>query len=152
MNRKRSSKSDDSPRRDFFRQLALELARPVVEFKRGYEEGRPAPPSDRWLRPPSVEDDDAFLRTCDRSGECVSACPADAVFAHPKDGSPYIDPEAQPCVVCVDLACMSACPSGGSRSAGADGAGDGRRSDRPWRVRPVQRSRLRGVRPRLSAA
>lgn len=120
-------------RRDFFRQLARELARPIVAFKQGLEEGKPdsdrsGAPSDSWTRPPSVEDDDAFLRACDRSGECVKACPADAIFAFETDGSPYINPVEQPCVVCADLACMTACPSGalGPRERTALGMGTAR--------------------------
>ena len=69
------------------------------------------------LRPPGALPEDAFLETCKRCGHCMAACPADAI--RPVRGSderlrgtPWIDPEAQPCVVCDGLECMQVCPSG----------------------------------------
>ena len=69
------------------------------------------------LRPPGALDEDAFLDTCLTSGQCVSSCPVNAIkWAIDEDsrreGKPFIDPQDQACVVCEDLSCMQACPSG----------------------------------------
>jgi ferredoxin-type protein NapG len=89
----------------------------------------PAPPKvpheamDRALRPPGArlelnESKSAteFETRCTRCGDCVRACPADAIRLDPRgllaDGLPYIIPGQSPCVVCDSLACMPACPTG----------------------------------------
>jgi len=111
-------------RRDFFGQLLRELVRPIAEFRDALSETppeetlppNPEPPSPTtsWLRPPSVVNEWLFLATCERSGACVRACPANAIRRF-EDGTPYISPAEQPCVICTDLACLSACPSGALR-------------------------------------
>jgi ferredoxin-type protein NapG len=57
-----------------------------------------------------------YESVCSRCGKCVDACPADAIQLDKSgllaDGVPYIIPKDQPCVVCTDLACMPACPTG----------------------------------------
>lgn len=65
------------------------------------------------LRPPGAVVD--FLDVCSRCLKCAEVCPADAI--HPLrqsqlQGTPVIRPSNQPCVVCDDLACMPACPTG----------------------------------------
>ncbi|MCH8156510.1 MAG: hypothetical protein IID18_01950, partial [Nitrospinae bacterium] len=46
------------------------------------------------------------------------ACPKEAILKAPKKfgflimGTPYIDPKKNPCVMCDDLPCISACPDG----------------------------------------
>ena len=52
-----------------------------------------------------------------RQPACVDVCPADAIVAlkgvdEAVKGTPHIDPERQPCVVCDGLECMAVCPSG----------------------------------------
>ncbi len=74
----------------------------------------PAPPQ---LRPPGALPEAAFLTTCYRSGNCMDACPADAIQAlvdpdPNRSGTPVIIPSQRACVVCDSLACMDACPSG----------------------------------------
>ena len=69
------------------------------------------------LRPPGALPEAAFLKTCYRCGNCVDVCPAKAirtVSGAQSDcaGTPYIDPDLSACVVCDELACMKACPSG----------------------------------------
>jgi ferredoxin-type protein NapG len=121
-----SDDSGDIGRRGFFEQFLREIVRPVAEFRdalRGESAPEAAPvegaraPGDRWLRPPSVRGEWAFLATCERSGECVQACPANAIRPFPADAgrlarTPYIVAAEQPCVICTSLACMAACPSG----------------------------------------
>jgi ferredoxin-type protein NapG len=113
-------------RRDFFGQLLREIARPVAEFREAVKEQPPTideEPETR-LRPPGALHETLFVEVCDHSGECVQACPANAILSG-ADGTPYVDPLHQPCVVCVGLDCMSACPSGALTPRAADSLGMG---------------------------
>jgi len=77
-----------------------------------------APLPDRpVLRPPGALAEATFLDTCLTSGQCVSSCPVSAIKwaiddDPRRDGKPFIDAHDQACVVCEDLSCMRACPSG----------------------------------------
>lgn len=69
------------------------------------------------LRPPGALAEVDFAATCRRSGECVAACPVQALqplrAGDPaRRGTPHLVPSLRACVVCDDLACMKACPSG----------------------------------------
>ena len=77
----------------------------------------PVPPPAAWIRPPGAMAEESFFSVCQRSGHCVEACPVAAIQIArdtdaEHDGLPYIDPEIQACVLCEDLPCISACPSG----------------------------------------
>jgi len=66
------------------------------------------------LRPPGALDELAFLATCTRCGDCVTACPHDAILrlgpeARLASNTPFIDPERSPCLLCEDLPCVEAC-------------------------------------------
>lgn len=72
----------------------------------------------RYIRPPgALSDDAAFLGTCDRCQLCSEACPH-GVIQHlgvvdgPLEGSPFLQPEINPCRWCSDMPCIRACPSG----------------------------------------
>jgi ferredoxin-type protein NapG len=76
---------------------------------------------ERLLRPPGADGRGAvagegFESLCSRCRKCVEACPAQAImqdaYGYVGDGLPYIIASSQPCVVCSDLACMPACPTG----------------------------------------
>jgi MauM/NapG family ferredoxin protein len=113
------AKSDDSSahtRRSFFREALSRLAQPVAEYVDA-QIGVYIPTEKALLRPPGALLEDEFLDTCVRSGACVNSCPAQAILPihrHDPDraGTPYIDPDYQPCVVCETLECMNVCPSG----------------------------------------
>ena len=68
------------------------------------------------LRPPGAITERQFLQDCTRCDKCIHACPKDAILKAPKKfgflvmGTPYIDPMKNPCVMCDDLPCISACP------------------------------------------
>ena len=68
------------------------------------------------LRPPGAITEQKFLNACTRCEKCIQACPKDAIIKAPKKmgffimGTPYIDPLKNPCVMCDDLPCISACP------------------------------------------
>jgi ferredoxin-type protein NapG len=111
--------SDDSTphgRRGFFKEAFIKLAQPVAEYLDG-QLSTHLPAEKPRFRPPGALPEAEFLDTCSRCGKCVESCPADAIqptqSSQPKlAGTPYIDPDAQPCVVCDSLACMQVCPSG----------------------------------------
>jgi ferredoxin len=70
--------------------------------------------------PGALEPSDAFLAACTGCGDCIEACPADALFTIERaDGTPLpvIDPVRQPCLLCDDIPCIPACPRKGT---GAD--------------------------------
>ena len=103
-------------RRAFFREAFTKIAQPVVEYLDTQLEAH-LPAEKVLLRPPGALVEAAFLETCLRCGTCVDSCPADAIQPLQDDqpnlaGTPYIDPDDQPCVVCDSLECMQVCPSG----------------------------------------
>jgi len=109
---------EDQPphdRRGFFRSSLARLLGPVanyIETKLPIE--RLISPD--LLRPPGAMAERPFLETCFRCGSCADACPADAIILFKGDGerrgTPHIDPNHRACVICDDLSCMKACPSG----------------------------------------
>jgi ferredoxin-type protein NapG len=80
----------------------------------------PVPPA-RFLRPPGALAELPLAETCSRCGDCVKACPAQAIRLEPAvaGGLPFIVPREQPCVVCTDLACMKVCPTGALKRVSA---------------------------------
>ena len=113
------AKSDDGlphGRRTFFREAFTRLVQPVAEYLDTQLEAH-LPAEKSLLRPPGALPEAMFLETCLRCGNCVDSCPADAIQSLQSDqpnlaGTPYIDPDLQPCVVCDSLECMQVCPSG----------------------------------------
>lgn len=122
-----SDPKDESPprrlgRRGFFRDGLRELLRPVVDSLDDRltqlndvlpkSAGRTVPLT--FLRPPGALAESDFLAKCSRCGNCVRACPAEAIRIVPDVGSgaPYIDANLAPCVVCTTLECMLVCPTG----------------------------------------
>jgi MauM/NapG family ferredoxin protein len=70
-----------------------------------------------YLRPPGALPEEEFLTRCTSSGKCVAACPVHAIWlvgsSDPReDHKPVIEASAQACVICDDLSCMKACPTG----------------------------------------
>jgi ferredoxin-type protein NapG len=111
------------PRRLFFAAGLKALLNKVDEASgvaRRFLPGPAAPPAARArpvLRPPGALQEAMFLETCERSGKCVAACPVQAIqllrSAEGKlDGTPFLVPSQKACVVCDDLSCMKACPTG----------------------------------------
>ncbi len=66
------------------------------------------------LRPPGAIAESLFLDTCTRCGDCISACPHDAIVLAPERfrtaaGSPMLSPLDAPCRMCVDTPCINVC-------------------------------------------
>ncbi len=89
---------------------ALSAARPLLA----------APEERSLLRPPGALPEAAFLGLCLRCGQCVQACPRDAIhLGHLEHGlslgTPYISPRERACDLCETKdgpACVAACPTG----------------------------------------
>jgi ferredoxin-type protein NapG len=69
------------------------------------------------LRPPGNLQEYILRDACTRCGQCVQACPADAIFSLDStwgaaQGTPAIDARKQPCVLCDGFQCTQVCPSG----------------------------------------
>ncbi|MBC7785121.1 MAG: 4Fe-4S dicluster domain-containing protein [Burkholderiales bacterium] len=123
---------EDNPlhRRQFFRRGLGELLKPIVNalepiertinhFEKLQHPPQRAPksiPLRLWLRPPGALPEDEYAQTCRRCGDCVTACPADAIRLDPTGqnggGVPYINADTTACVACDGLYCMPACPTG----------------------------------------
>ncbi len=78
-----------------------------------HDASRQSPPS-LVHRPPGAIDEAAFLSGCTRCGECIKACPPDAIVLAPEPygqaaGTPMINPMTAPCVMCEDPPCIHAC-------------------------------------------
>lgn len=103
----------ETPRREFFRQVLGRALRPVADF---LEKRIPLPAARIYLRPPSAIAEDEFLNACQRCGKCVEVCPAHCIFPMggdtPAAGTPVINADDSPCVVCEGLQCTHVCPSG----------------------------------------
>lgn len=68
-------------------------------------------------RPPGALPEKKFISRCAKCGQCIRACPFDAVLmAEPGSGAapgtPYIVSRIVPCYMCEDIPCARACPSG----------------------------------------
>lgn len=66
------------------------------------------------LRPPGAIAEVDFLAGCTRCGDCITACPHQAIRLAPARfrqaaGTPMINPAQQACLACVDTPCISAC-------------------------------------------
>lgn len=70
----------------------------------------------RYLRPPGALREVAFLASCTRCGECVTACPVSAILKAPTSaglaaGTPFIDTKIRACIACEDMPCAAVCPT-----------------------------------------
>lgn len=123
------SEQDKYHRRHFFRESLARLASPLADFldkdsdesagatRESKRLTRHLPPK-RPLRPPGAVPELVFARTCDHSGKCVEACPANAILLsadYSDEPTPIINASITACVVCDGLQCTHVCPSGALR-------------------------------------
>ena len=112
---------DDAPntdiprdRRQLFRYGLGRILSPLADY---LQERFPAPEPRLVLRPPGALEESEFVRTCYKCGTCQNVCPAHAIRRVVSDdpdmeNTPYIDPDLGACIVCENLECTKACPSG----------------------------------------
>jgi len=76
------------------------------------------PPPRVFLRPPGALPEPGFLAACTRCDACLIACPRESIrragreLGEEVEGTPVILPDEQPCWLCGDLPCISACEPG----------------------------------------
>jgi ferredoxin-type protein NapG len=103
-------------RRTFLRHSIVSLGATVKEFVKH----RDAPSSEEtqktkvpektgWLRPPGAVEEDLFLERCTKCGDCIDACPHDAIGQLPVHETPGIFPGETPCQLCDDFPCIQSC-------------------------------------------
>ncbi len=69
------------------------------------------------LRPPGALDEDTFLASCIKCGQCLQVCPPQVIKLAAISqgfgiGTPYITPREGGCILCSGLPCVLACPTG----------------------------------------
>jgi ferredoxin-type protein NapG len=69
------------------------------------------------VRPPGAIAEPAFLAACTRCRECATVCPALAIRMLPSQhgiaaGTPIIEVDDRACIMCEDMPCVKACPTG----------------------------------------
>jgi ferredoxin-type protein NapG len=69
------------------------------------------------LRPPGALDEDTFLASCIKCGQCLQVCPPQVIKLAGISqgfgiGTPYITPREGGCILCSGLPCVLACPTG----------------------------------------
>jgi len=69
------------------------------------------------LRPPGALDEDVFLASCIKCGQCLQVCPPQVIELAGISqgfgiGTPYIIPRQGGCILCSGLPCVLACPTG----------------------------------------
>jgi ferredoxin-type protein NapG len=75
----------------------------------------PGPPARR--RPPGAQSEARFLALCTACGDCVEACPHNAIHTlakhvQPGPHTPVMLPESRACHMCEGFPCAAACPEG----------------------------------------
>jgi ferredoxin-type protein NapG len=71
----------------------------------------------RYIRPPGALLEAAFVAACTRCGDCVRACPVAAIAPLGAGeglaaGTPALAPSLDACVMCAEMPCATACPTG----------------------------------------
>lgn len=74
-------------------------------------------PAELLLRPPGALEEDLFLASCIKCGQCLQVCPPQVIELAGIDqgigiGTPYITPRAGACILCKGLPCVLSCPTG----------------------------------------
>ncbi len=79
--------------------------------------GRPVSRSIPLHRPPGAIDEFQFLKGCTRCGDCIEACPYDAIVKASDRlgiaaGTPVIEADHAACMMCEDFPCIQSCEPG----------------------------------------
>ncbi|MBT3981165.1 MAG: 4Fe-4S dicluster domain-containing protein [Bacteriovoracaceae bacterium] len=107
--------TDKTNRRKFFKSSVVTIA--VGTFGLGFGSKFVLRRKKLLLRPPGALDEDLFLASCIKCGQCLQVCPPKAINLAGFDqgfgfGTPYITAREQACVLCKGLPCVLACPTG----------------------------------------
>jgi ferredoxin-type protein NapG len=103
----------------------LSVARATDDPQAPCAERSSAAPRPPFLRPPGALPEAGFLTTCTRCDACLIACPRESIrragheLGDWNEGTPVILPREQPCWLCKDLPCITACEPGALRAPGA---------------------------------
>ncbi|TWU48660.1 quinol dehydrogenase periplasmic component [Rubripirellula tenax] len=78
---------------------------------------RPSPRTIPVHRPPGAVSETQFMAGCTRCGDCMVACPYDAIVKAPARlgsvaGTPVIEADSSACMMCVDFPCIASCEPG----------------------------------------
>ena len=100
------------------------------------------------FRPPGAIDEESFLRTCTRCDDCTKACPHEAIQRAPERlreaaGTPIIEADHQPCLMCHDFPCVTACQVEALTDLAPKMMGDGK--DHPAVVFAAPRYNVHGL-------
>ncbi|QDT11968.1 4Fe-4S dicluster domain-containing protein [Stieleria marina] len=79
--------------------------------------GKPFARSIPVHRPPGAIDESQFLAGCTQCGDCMTACPYDAIVKAPNRlgsvvGTPVIEADTNACMMCEDFPCIVSCEPG----------------------------------------
>lgn len=103
-------------RRTFLRHSMVSLGATVQEFVKHRDAPTVANPESTqvlekpgWLRPPGAVQEDLFLERCTKCGDCIEACPHDAIEQLLIQETPAIYPGEAPCQLCEDFPCVNSC-------------------------------------------
>lgn len=69
------------------------------------------------FRPPGAIEEFQFLSECTRCGDCIAACPYDAILKAPVRlgnlaGTPIVEADTAACMMCSDFPCIDSCKPG----------------------------------------
>ncbi|MBF0279695.1 MAG: 4Fe-4S dicluster domain-containing protein [SAR324 cluster bacterium] len=108
-------KSAKLNRRKFFKGSTLVMVGGALAY--GIGSARILRSEDLLLRPPGALEENAFLASCIKCGQCLQVCPPQVVKLGKIDqgfgiGTPYIVPLEGACILCRGLPCVLACPTG----------------------------------------
>jgi|LWDU01.1.fsa_nt_gi ferredoxin-type protein NapG len=101
----------DLDRRAFFKRGLKKVSQTVVK----YADNKLTENATKWIRPPFSINELDFVISCNRCGDCISACTHEVIFPLTGSygasvvGTPAMDLNNKGCHLCKDWPCVSAC-------------------------------------------
>ncbi|MBK8397897.1 MAG: 4Fe-4S binding protein [Leptospiraceae bacterium] len=107
---------------DSVSEAVSESSQKIVEDNKEYTPELPgiskAKKINRNLKSPpgALKDKSKFLKKCSGCGDCIQVCPYNTIFpvydSKLNKNIPYLDPNMNACMICVDFPCINACETG----------------------------------------